>query len=357
MLGCVIHGQDDLRVEEIPEPRPEAGQALVAIRYGGICGSDLHYHRHGGVGDFRLQEPMVLGHEVVGTVVAYGEGATGPAPGTPVAVHPATPCGACPECVDGRANVCRDTRYLGSAARTPHVQGGFAARIAVPAAQLRALPDGLEPRRAALAEPLAVALHAVRRAGELKGRHVLVTGAGPIGCLVVAAARAAGAATITVTDLLPRALEFAAAAGATACVRADDPADPHWPSDEADLAIEASGVAAGLDTCLRRVRRGGVVVQLGMLPPGQSPFAGNLLVSREIELRGAFRFHTEFDDALRLLAAEPSFDALISAVRPVQEAAEAFALAADRGRSCKVLLEFDGGLDGGGGAGGAAGAA
>ncbi|MET7906441.1 L-idonate 5-dehydrogenase [Streptomyces sp. NPDC005355] len=357
MLGCVIHGQDDLRVEEIPEPRTEAGQALVAIRYGGICGSDLHYHRHGGVGDFRLQEPMVLGHEVVGTVVAYGEGATGPAPGTPVAVHPATPCGACPECVDGRANVCRDTRYLGSAARTPHVQGGFAARIAVPAAQLRALPDGLEPRRAALAEPLAVALHAVRRAGELKGRHVLVTGAGPIGCLVVAAARAAGAATITVTDLLPRALEFAAAAGATACVRADDPADPHWPSDEADLAIEASGVAAGLDTCLRRVRRGGVVVQLGMLPPGQSPFAGNLLVSREIELRGAFRFHTEFDDALRLLAAEPSFDALISAVRPVREAAEAFALAADRGRSCKVLLEFDGGLDGGGGAGGAAGAA
>ncbi|MET7762205.1 L-idonate 5-dehydrogenase [Streptomyces sp. NPDC005393] len=358
MLGCVIHGQDDLRVEEIPEPRPEAGQALVAIRYGGICGSDLHYHRHGGVGDFRLQEPMVLGHEVVGTVVAYGEGATGPAPGTPVAVHPATPCGACPECVDGRANVCRDTRYLGSAARTPHVQGGFAARIAVPAAQLRALPDDLEPRRAALAEPLAVALHAVRRAGELKGRHVLVTGAGPIGCLVVAAARAAGAATITVTDLLPRALEFAAAAGATACVRADDPADPHWPSDEADLAIEASGVAAGLDTCLRRVRRGGVVVQLGMLPPGQSPFAGNLLVSREIELRGAFRFHTEFDDALRLLAAEPSFDALISAVRPVREAAEAFALAADRGRSCKVLLEFDGGVwtavEGRGGAAGAA---
>ncbi|MFI0767112.1 L-idonate 5-dehydrogenase [Streptomyces sp. NPDC021218] len=344
VLGCVIHGQGDLRIEELPEPEPAPGQALVAIRYGGICGSDLHYHRHGGVGDFRLQEPMVLGHEVVGTVVAYGEGATGPATGpavgTPVAIHPATPCGVCPECCDGRANVCRDTRYLGSAARTPHVQGGFASRIAVPAAQLRALPEGLEPRRAALAEPLAVALHAVRRAGAVKGRHVLVTGAGPIGCLTIAAARAAGAATITATDLLPRALEFAAAAGATACVRADDPADPNWPSEEMDVAIEASGVAAGLDTCLRRVRRGGVVVQLGMLPPGQSPFAGNLLVAREIELRGALRFHAEFDDALRLLAAEPSFDALISGVRPAREAVEAFGQAADRSRSCKVLLDF-----------------
>ncbi|CDR09138.1 L-idonate 5-dehydrogenase [Streptomyces iranensis] len=340
VLGCVIHGQGDLRVEELPEPEPAPGQALVAIRYGGICGSDLHYHRHGGVGDFRLQEPMVLGHEVVGTVVAYGEGATGPAVGTPVAVHPATPCEVCPECADGRANVCRDTRYLGSAARFPHVQGGFASRVTVPAAQLRALPDGLDPRRAALAEPLSVALHAVRRAGAVKGRHVLVTGAGPIGCLTIAAARAAGAATITATDLLPRALEFAAAAGATACVRADDPDDPNWPSDEVDVAIEASGVAAGLDTCLRRVRRGGVVVQLGMLPPGQSPFAGNVLVAREIDLRGALRFHTEFDDALRLLAAEPSFDELISGVRPVGEAAEAFALAADRSQSCKVLLDF-----------------
>ncbi|WP_369257100.1 L-idonate 5-dehydrogenase [Streptomyces sp. R35] len=339
MLGCVIHGQGDLRVDELPVPEPGPGQALVAVRYGGVCGSDLHYWRHGGVGDFRLAEPMVLGHEVVGTVVSYGDGASGPMAGTAVAVHPATPCGVCPECADGRRNVCRDTRYLGSAARTPHVQGGFAAQVAVPAEQLRPLPPGLELRRAALAEPLSVALHAVRRAGTVAGRHVLVTGAGPIGCLVVAAAKAAGAARITVTDLLPQALAYAVSAGADAVVRADDPADPSWPS-EVDVAIEASGVAAGLDSCLRLVRRGGVVVQLGMLPPGQSPFAGNLVVSREIELRGAFRFDTEFDDALALLAVESSFDDLVSAVVPVQDAESAFALAADRNKSCKVLLDF-----------------
>ncbi|MCX5080677.1 L-idonate 5-dehydrogenase [Streptomyces sp. NPDC056121] len=342
MLGCVIHGAGDLRVDEIPSPEAGPGQALVAVRYGGVCGSDLHYWRHGGVGDFRLREPMLLGHEVVGTVLSYGDGATGPAPGTAVAVHPATPCGTCPECVDGRRNVCRDTRYLGSAARTPHVQGGFAARITVPAGQLRAVPDGLPLDRAALAEPLAVALHAVRRAGPVAGKHVLVTGAGPIGCLVVAAARAAGAAHVTATDLLPEALRHARLAGADTLVRADDPADKGWP-DEADTAVEASGVAAGLDSCLRHVRRGGVVVQLGMLPPGQSPFAGNLVVSREIELRGAFRFDTEFDDALRLLAEQPGLTELISAVVPVAAAESAFALAADRARACKVLLDFGAG--------------
>ncbi|MFH8698021.1 L-idonate 5-dehydrogenase [Streptomyces chartreusis] len=341
MLGCVIHGRGDLRVEELPVPLPGPGQALVAVRYGGVCGSDLHYWRHGGVGDFRLREPMLLGHEVVGTVVAYGEGASGPLAGTAVAVHPATPCGRCPECVDGRRNVCRDTRYLGSAARFPHVQGGFAARVAVPADQLRPLPAGLDLRRAALAEPLSVALHAVRRAGDVAGRHVLVTGAGPIGCLVVAAAKAAGAAGVTVTDLLPAALEYARAAGADTVVRADEPDDAGWPA-EVDVAIEASGVAAGLDTCLRLVRRGGVVVQLGMLPPGHSPFAGNLVVSREIELRGAFRFDTEFDAALELLAVKGSFDGMVSAVLPVRRAEEAFALAADRSRSCKVLLDFEG---------------
>ncbi|MBT2422042.1 L-idonate 5-dehydrogenase [Streptomyces sp. ISL-22] len=339
MLGCVIHGQGDLRVDELPAPVPGPGQALVAVRYGGICGSDLHYWRHGGVGDFRLREPMVLGHEVVGTVVAYGAGGAGPAPGTAVAVHPATPCGVCPECADGRRNVCRDTRYLGSAARFPHVQGGFAARVAVPAEQLRPLPAGLDLRRAALAEPLSVALHAVRRAGEVAGRHLLVAGAGPIGCLVVAAAKAAGAAHVTVTDLLPAALEYARTAGADTLVRADDPDDAGWPP-EVDVAIEASGVAAGLDTCLRLVRRGGVVVQLGMLPPGPSPFAANLVVSREIELRGAFRFDAEFDAALELLVAEASLGGLVSAVVPVREAESALALAADRSRSCKVLLDF-----------------
>lgn len=111
--GCVIHGAGDLRVTDVPVRPPGPGEALVAVRYGGVCGSDLHYWRHGGVGDFHLREPMLLGHEVVGTVVAYGSPDTpGPAAGTSVAVHPATPCGVCPECVDRRRNVCRDRKSV-----------------------------------------------------------------------------------------------------------------------------------------------------------------------------------------------------------------------------------------------------
>ncbi|MGW1272654.1 alcohol dehydrogenase catalytic domain-containing protein, partial [Streptomyces sp. NPDC002491] len=104
MLACVIHGQGDLRVDELTAPSPGPGEVLVAVSHGGICGSDLHYWRHGGVGDFRLRAPMVLGHEVVGVA------SSGPLAGAAVAVHPATPCGVCPECAHGRRQVCRDTR-------------------------------------------------------------------------------------------------------------------------------------------------------------------------------------------------------------------------------------------------------
>ncbi|MGH1552987.1 alcohol dehydrogenase catalytic domain-containing protein [Streptomyces sp. L7] len=154
MLGCVIHGQDDLRVEELTIPEPGPGQALVAVRYGGVCGSDLHYWRHGGVGDFRLKEPMLLGHEVVGTVVLRPRRLRS-RPGTAVAVHPATPCGVCPECADGRRNVCRDTAYLGSAARFPARTGRLRGPSHRPRRPVEAGPGGPgaapgRPRRTAL---------------------------------------------------------------------------------------------------------------------------------------------------------------------------------------------------------------
>lgn len=189
--------------------------------------------------------------------------------------------------------------YLGSAARFPHVQGGFARHLVVRADQLVPLPDGLDMRRAAVAEPLAVALHALGRAGDVVGRRLLVTGAGPIGCLLVAAARLRGAAEIVVTDLTDTALAAAAAVGATTTLRGDE--DGLLPED-IDVAVEASGSGSGLTTCLQAVRRGGTVVQLGLLPPGPTPLLGNVLVTREIDLRGAFRFTDEIEDAVQLLA-------------------------------------------------------
>jgi L-idonate 5-dehydrogenase len=336
----VIHGAKDLRVEERPEPQPGPGEISISVSLGGICGSDIHYYNSGAVGAFRLVEPMVLGHELVGRVSALGDGVAGPALGRAVAVHPATPCGSCPQCRDGHRNICEDVRYLGSAARVPHVQGGLAEVIVVPAEQVREIPDGLDPRRAVLAEPLAVALHAVRRAGPVEGGTALVTGAGPIGLLVVRALRNAGAARVAVSDLLPGPLELAEKLGATTGVLAGDPDDRSWP-DRVDVAIEASGTAAGLRTCVERARPSGTVVQLGLLPPGDVGFPGARLVTREITLRGSFRFDAEFDEALALLGAGLDVDALVSHQFPFTDAAIALDTASDRTKSCKVLLSFD----------------
>ncbi|GAF50245.1 L-idonate 5-dehydrogenase [Rhodococcus wratislaviensis] len=337
MRACVVHGAHDLRVEDIEVQAPGRGQIAVDVAYGGVCGSDLHYAHRGGVGDFLVQEPMVLGHEVVGTVAALGDDVDGPEAGTPVAVHPATPCRKCPECLDHRENVCRDTRYLGSAARLPHVQGGFAQRIVLPAHQIRALPEGLSLETAVLAEPLSVALHAVARAGDVTGRSVFVTGAGPIGCLAVAALRAAGACDVIVSDLVPETLAVARAVGATAVVRADDP--DAAPTD-IDIAVEASGAPAALGACVRAVRRGGRVVQLGLLPPGDVTFPGNLLVTKEIELVGAFRFGAEFDDALALLASGLPVEPVLTHRFPLDQSEQAFTVARDRTQASKVVLDL-----------------
>ena len=341
MHACVVHKAGDVRIEEWDPGLPGPGEALIAVALGGICGSDLHYYHRGSVGDFHVREPMVLGHEAVGRIGALGPGTDGPAVGTPVAIHPATPCGVCPECARGQRNVCGHARYLGSAARMPHVQGGFAQRVVVPVDQVRALPAGLDLRGAVLTEPLSVALHAVRRAGDVAGRRVLVTGAGPIGSLVVAALRHAGAAEVIVSDLLDAPLAIAARVGATATVRADRPDDPAWP-DEVDVAVEASGSGAGLGTCVRRVRRGGTVVLLGLLPPGETGFLGNVVVTREITVRGAFRFDGEFDDALALLAAGLDVAPVISHTLPLARAVEALDLAGDRTVASKVLLDLGG---------------
>jgi L-idonate 5-dehydrogenase len=342
MRAVVAYAKDDLRLEERRTPSPGPGEVAVAVRYGGICGSDLHYWRHGAVGAFRLREPLVLGHEVVGVVSGVGAGVTGIEPGTEVAVHPAYPCGHCRQCLAGRRNTCLDAGYLGSAARFPHVQGGFADILVVPAGHAVPLPAGLGLRRAAIAEPASVAWHAVGQCGPVAGKRVLVTGAGPIGCLVVAALKAAGAAEIVVTDLHPEPLAVAAAVGATRTVRIGAAGD--LDDLAADVAVESSGSPAGFNTCLRAVDRGGVVAGLGLLPPGDAPIAANLIITRELRVVGSFRFDPELATVLDALAAgRLPVEPVVTQVVPVDDVAEAFELAGDPSRSCKVLLDFGGG--------------
>ena len=344
MDALVIHAAGDLRVEDVPTPQVLADQLRVRVRFGGICGSDLHYYQHGGFGTVRVKEPMVLGHEVAGVVEEVGPNASAFAVGDRIAISPSRPCGACRFCQMGLQNHCLDMRYYGSAMRTPHVQGAFRREIVVETSQAHRLADTLSDREGAMAEPLSVALHAVQRAGPLLGKKVLVTGCGPIGALLVVAARRAGAGHIVVTDIGAFALRSALKVGADEIVNvAEQPeALAAFASDKGqfDVLFEASGNERALRGAFDVLRPRGVIVQVGL--GGEVTLPINTIVAKEFDLRGAFRFHEEFAVAVELLnKGLVDVKPLISASVPYRDAGRAFALAADRSKAMKVLLDFE----------------
>ena len=345
MDALVIHAPGDLRVEDVPTPEVGPGQLRVRVRTGGICGSDLHYFQHGGFGTIRIQQPMVLGHEIAGVIDEIGAGVTAFATGDRIAISPSRPCGACRFCQLGLQNHCLDMRYYGSAMRMPHVQGAFRQEIVVETSQAYRLADGVSDAEGAMAEPLAVALHAVNRAGPLLGKSVLVTGCGPIGAMAVIAARRAGATHIVATDVVSAPLRKVAKVGADETINvAEHPqALARFTAEKGqfDVLFEASGNERALRSAFDVVRPRGIVVQLGLAGADMS-LPINSIVAKEFDLRGAFRFHDEFGVAVELInKGLVDLKPLISATLPYRDAGRAFALAADRSQSMKVLLNFD----------------
>lgn len=335
----MAHGKDDLRIEDVPLAAPAADQAVVEIAYGGICGSDLHYWLHGAAGESILKDPMVLGHEVVGVVAHAADDGTGPAAGTPVAVHPATPGPGAARYPADRPNLSPGCTYLGSAARHPHTDGAFLRYANLPSRMLRVLPPELPLRRAAIVEPASVAWHAVSRAGGVNGKSVLVVGCGPIGTLAVAVLKRAGAAHITAVDMFDKPLEIAAAVGADAVLKADDA--EAIAAVEADVVIESSGNRFGLASAINGAVRGGRVVMVGLLPSGPQPVAISLAITRELELVGSFRFNDEIDEVIAALAdGSLAVDPVITHEFPLSRGLEAFETARNSAISGKVLLNF-----------------
>jgi len=341
--GVVIHAPKDLRIEQVAPAAPAAGEVRVAIKAGGICGSDLHYYNHGGFGTVRIRQPMALGHEIAGVVAEVGEGVSHLVPGMRVAVNPSRPCNACYYCQRGLRQHCTDMRFMGSAMRFPHVQGGFRQSITVSADQAVPVPDHLSMAEAAMAEPLAVCLHAVRRAGPLLGRRVLVTGCGPIGALCLLAARQAGAAVTVVTDVADEPLRMAAELGASEAVNVardrEGLARIAGGDGRFDVLFEASGNQAALVGALDVMHPGGIVVQVGI--GGEMTLPMSMIVARELELRGTFRFDHEFALAVEMMArGHIDVKPLVSATLPFEDAVAAFTLAGDRSRAMKVQLAF-----------------
>lgn len=337
-----VHAAKDLRLGACPLDAPSEGEVQVALRRGGICGSDLHYYNHGGFGAVRLREPMILGHEVAGEICALGADVTGLSVGDLVAISPSRPCFACAQCARGLPNHCLNMRFYGSAMPFPHIQGAFREMI-VARAENCVRADGLSAAQAAMAEPLAVALHAVRRAGNLVGQKILVTGCGPIGVLTIMAARRAGAGEIIATDISDKMLDFARAAGADQLIDTAKDPDGLAPfavdKGEIDVLFECSGAQAALSAAIPTIRPRGRLVQLGMSGDMQIPMMQ--ITARELQLMGSFRFHEEFSMAVSMIQKElVDVRPLITHSFPWGDYEQAFAMANDRSQAMKVQLEF-----------------
>jgi L-idonate 5-dehydrogenase len=342
-MCLVIHAEGDLRLTEQDAGEMGPGQVLVRVGMGGICGSDLHYFNHGGFGTVRLKEPMVLGHEVAGTVAAMAPDVSTLKIGDRVAVNPSRPCGACKFCLEGLPNQCLEMRFYGSAMRMPHVQGAFRDLLLCNASQCHAVADGVPLMQAALAEPFSVGLHAVSRAGSLLGKRVLVSGCGPIGALAVAAALVHGAAEVVATDVVDEPLAVARALGAhgTINVATDRGWVQRYAADKGsfDVMLECSGNERALRDGLEVMRPRGVVVQLGL--GGDVSLPQNMVVAKELSICGSFRFHAEFALAVRLInERRVDLSPVVTRTFPMTQAREAFELAGNRKRAMKVLIDF-----------------
>jgi L-idonate 5-dehydrogenase len=338
MLTCRIHAKDDLRVDTDAEPEMGPGEVLIRLGAGGICGSDLHYYYEGRNGSFVIREPLVPGHEASGVVAKVGPGVRRVKPGDKIAVSPSQACRACDYCREGREHLCRNMRFLGSASVYPHVQGMFAEYFVLGERQCYPVASEVTLGELAFAEPLAVGLHAVNRAGDLLGKSVLVAGAGTIGCLTMIAAKLKGATSVTACDVLDRPLATARAVGAARTVRADRERDA-LAAGSFDVVFEASGSLAALNACIAAVKRGGTVVQVGTLAHEPLPFVVDEIMVKELDFKGAFRWGIEFDWAVQYIATRRvDVGPLLSRQFPLAQAVEAFELARDKTRSTKVQL-------------------
>ncbi|WP_285138177.1 zinc-binding dehydrogenase [Microbacterium sp. lyk4-40-TSB-66] len=331
MKSLLIEKANTAVLREVPIPEPEEGQVRLRVEYVGICGSDLHYFFEGANGAFVVREPLVPGHELSGRVDLDPSGAL--APGTPVTVHPAR-FGTPREGIEDAPHLWPGGSYLGSASTWPHTQGAASEYLVVESGMVRPLPTDLPVRRAVLAEPLAVALHALGKAGPVDGLDVLVTGSGPIGLMAVAAGTAAGA-RVTATDVLAGPLERARALGAEATI---DVSSETVEAGAYAVVLECSGVPVSISTALKAVRAGGTVVQVGMLPDDARPVNLAPFISKEVRYFGAFRFRDEIDAAVELLAANPRIENALTHEFALTDADEAFATARDSQRSGKVVF-------------------
>jgi D-xylulose reductase len=315
------------------------------VRYTGICGSDVHYWQHGSIGHYIVKEPMVLGHESSGTIIAVGSAVSTVQVGDSVALEPGYPCRRCGPCLNGHYNLCPEMRF----AATPPYDGTLTGFWAAPADFCYKLPSSVSLQEGALIEPLAVGVHIVRQAGVTPGQSVVVMGAGPVGLLCAAVARAFGASTVVSVDIVQSKLDFAKSFSSTHTyvsqrVSAEENAANIIKlagleaAGGADVVIDASGAEPSIQACLHAVRNGGTYVQGGMGKPDIT-FPIMALCLKEVTAKGSFRYGSgDYKLAVELVASgKVEVKRLVSEVVPFEDAEKAFNKV-KQGEVIKILI-------------------
>jgi len=325
MTAARLHGVRDIRMHSEALPVARAGEELVRITAVGLCGSDLHWFTEAGIGDAKLTRPVVPGHEFAGVI----EG--GPRHGLPVAVDPALPCRQCEMCVGGDGNLCPDVVFAGHGGQ----DGGLQQYLAWPSWALHPLPGGLSAADGAMLEPLGVALHALDLGHLRIGSTVAVVGAGPIGLLLVQAAKSTGATRVVAVEPLAHRRDAAKRLGADLVLDADDACDEIG----ADTVFEMAGNDEAVELSLRAARPGARVV-LGGIPDGdRTSFQASLARRKGLTLVLVRRMNEAYPRAIRLVEQGlVDVSSIVSHRYPLERAAEAFAVAAER-KGLKVVIE------------------
>lgn len=318
------------------------GDVRIKVHTMGICGSDIEYYLHNRIGSFVPQGPLVLGHELSGEVVETAPEVDTPRVGDRVAIDPSMPCRTCEYCRSGRHNLCNNMKFIGTAATIPHIPGGLAESVTIPATNCYLIPDDLSWGEGACLEPLAVAVHAVLRPARIAGAKVLVSGGGAIGQFVALAARAFGAGFVAVSDLQESRRDFAVEHGADLGLDPTQQEEMEAANRQTggfDTILEASGAGPAVRSNLKIVKKGGTIVQVGSIN-GDIELPANLIMSKELSFLGSFRYGDIYPIAMNLLTTRRvDVRPLISRTFPIAEVTRAFELASQRSDTIKVQVE------------------
>lgn len=341
MKAAVLERPGVIKIEELDRPSPGPGEVLVRIKSVGVCGSDIHYYRHGRIGAYVVEKPIILGHESSGEVAEVGEGVSSLRVGDRVSLEPGIPCRKCVFCKTGRYNLCPDVVFMA----TPPVDGAFVEYVTFPEDFAFKLPDNVSFDEGALIEPLAVGVYASERAGVKPGLSAVVLGAGPIGLVTLQAAKAYGASPVVVLDISDFRLNMARKLGADFVIDSRDTQAIEKVLDAvggggADLVFEAAGAIPTIQMTTKIAKRGGKVVFIGLSAKDMVDYNVVEVSSKELDVLGIFRYANVYRKAIDMVSAgKIDLKSMITHHFPLERTQEALDLAdTKKNEAIKVIV-------------------